>query len=114
MGTGAGAGLLAGLVTPRGPTLEQFVENCLVGGTPRWSRGSVLSPPPADKGQQRQRDELASSPFPCAAGGKEVRQIGSEIKPRKEGGGGRCVSKIWVYFSLTCSDLTGNKLISPS
>ena len=41
------------------------------------------------------------------------RGIGSKAEPGKKGGvGGRCVFKIWFCFSLSYSDLIGNKLIS--
>jgi len=49
-------------------------------------------------------------------GGRRQRNR-SEAESRKKGGvGGRCI-KIWIYFSLSCSDLIGdelNSLFSPS
>jgi len=49
-------------------------------------------------------------------GGRRERN-GSEVEPGKKGGlGGRSV-EIWIYFSLSCPDLFGDKLnfiFSPS
>ena len=77
---------------------------------------SVRSPPPEEEGvAETTWEELTQtphSPSPCAARqGEEVEKTRSKVKPGKKGGvGGRCF-KIWFYFSLSCSDLTGNKLI---
>ena len=78
-------------------------------------RKSVRSPPPEEEGAAETTcDELTQTPIPRPpaplGGEEEVEKIGSEVEPRKKGGvGGRCF-KIWFYFSLSCSDLTSNKL----
>ena len=58
-------------------------------------------------------DELTAIPIAVPlrhSRGEEVEKIRSKVEPGKKGGvGGRCF-KIWFYFSLSCSDLTSNKL----
>ena len=84
----------------RDPTLEQGK--------------SVRSPPPEEEGAaETMWDELTATPIPiplcCWRGGG--RGIGSKAEPRKKGGvGGRCIFKVWFYFSSSYSDLSGNKL----
>ena len=75
---------------------------------------SVRSPPPEEEGAAETAcDGLTAAPIPiplrrCRGGG---RGIGSKAEPGKKGGvGGRCVFKIRFYFSLSYSDLIGNKL----
>ena len=63
-----------------------------MGGTPRWSRGGVRSPPPEEEEAAETRcDELTTTPIPLRCwrgGGREFR---SEVEPGKKGGvGGRC------------------------
>jgi len=137
----AGAGLLAGLVTPGRPTLEQPVPESLhpVGGPHagavhgelqplgRTHVGEVcgeLSPvrvtftleqgqsmrSPCPEGQRASEptcDELTLTPILCPLvllRGRRKRN-GSEAEPGKKGGvGGRCF-KIWIYFSLSYSNL---------
>ena len=74
----------------------------------------MRSPPPEEEGAaETMRDELTTTPIPrppvlLGGGGRELR---SKVKSRKNGEGwGEGVFKIWVYFSLSYSDLTGNKL----
>ena len=74
----------------------------------------MRSPPPEEGGAAETTcDELTTTPIPrppAPLRWEEVEKIGSKVKPRKKGGvGGRCF-KIWFYFSLSYSDLTGNKL----
>jgi len=80
----------------------------------------VRSPPPEEQGvAETACDELTVTPIPRPPPPLEVRRErnGSEAEPRKKGGlGGRCF-KIWIYFSLSCSDLIGDELsplFSPS
>jgi len=81
---------------------------------------SVRSPPPEEEGAAETAcDELTTTPIsrpPVPLGGRGERN-GSEAEPGKKGGvGGRCIN-IWIYFSLSCSDLIGdelNSLFSPS
>ena len=75
---------------------------------------SVRSPPPEEEGAAETAcDELTPTPVPvplhhCGGGG---RGTGNKAEPGKKGGvGGRCVFKIWFYFSSSYSDLIGNKL----
>ena len=75
---------------------------------------SVRSPPPEEEGAAETTcDELTATPIPvplccCGGGGRGIR---SKAEPGKKGGvGGRCVFKIWFCFSLSYSDLIGNKL----
>ena len=74
----------------------------------------MRSPPPEEEGAAETTcDELTPTPIPrppAPLGGEEVEKIGSEVEPRKKGGVGESVFKIWFYFSLSCSDLIGNKL----
>jgi len=80
----------------------------------------VRSPPPEEEGgAETTRDERTTVPIPhppALLGGRRERN-GSEAEPGKKGGvGGRCL-KIWIYFSLSHSDLIGdelNSLFSPS
>jgi len=61
-------------------------------------------------------DELIATPIPrppAPLGGRRERN-GSEVEPRKKGEVGRRCFKIWIYFSLSCSDLVGNKLFFSS
>jgi len=74
---------------------------------------SVRSPPPEEKGAAETTcDELTTTPIPrppAPLGGRRERN-GSEVEPGKKGMvGGRCF-KIWIYFSLSYSDLSGDKL----
>ena len=58
-------------------------------------------------------DELTQTPLPrppALLGGEEVEKIRSKVKPGKKGGVGARCFKIWFYFSLSCSNLTSNKL----
>ena len=85
-----------------------------VGGTPRWSRGRARSsPPPEEEGAAKTRgEEPTPAPVlvPLRCWGEEVEKIRSGVEPQKKGGvGGRCL-KIQFYFSLSYSDLIGNKL----
>lgn len=48
---------------------------------------------------------------PCATGEEEGEKIRSEVEHRKKRGvGEKCGFKFWLYFSLSCSDIIGNKL----
>ena len=76
---------------------------------------SVRSPPPEEEeAAEIMCDELNETPIPLPAvplGREEVEKIRSKVKPGKKGGvGGRCVFKIWFYFSLSYCDLVGNKV----
>jgi len=74
---------------------------------------SMRSLPP-----EGQSDELTATPIPCPLaplGGRRERNR-SEVKPGKKGGMGVRCMKIWIYFSLSYSDLIGdefNSLFSP-
>jgi len=75
----------------------------------------VRSPPPEEEGvAETTCDELTTTPIPhppALLGGRRERN-GSEAEPGKKGGvGGRCF-KIRIYFSLSYSDLIGDKLNS--
>ena len=109
-GAHTGAGLLAGLVTHGGPTLEQSVPEGLhhVEGTHAGAvceelqpvgrtHGEVqevpmegLSPSEEEGAAETMCDELTATPIPyspahCWGGGG--REIGSEVEPRGEKGG---------------------------
>ena len=110
-GAHAGAGLLSGLVTRGGPTLEQSVPEGLqaaerthtgevhgglspVGGTPHWSRGRVRSPAPEEEGAAETRcEELTPTPIPCPPvllAGRRQRKLGVKLcLGRRQGWGGR-------------------------
>jgi len=87
-----------------------------VRGTFTLAQGKrVRSPLPEGQGvAETTYDELTVTPIPCPPvplWGRRERN-GSEAEPGKKGGvGGRCF-KIWIYFSLSSSDLTGDKLNS--
>jgi len=71
---------------------------------------SVRSPPPEGQGAAETTcDELTVMPIPhppAPLGGRRERN-GIEAEPGKKGRvGGRCF-KIWLYFSLSYSDLIG-------
>jgi len=71
--------------------------------------------PPEEKGAAETTcDELTTAPIPrppALLRGRRERNR-SEAEPRKKGGvGGRCF-KIWIYFSLSYSDLIGDELNS--
>jgi len=70
---------------------------------------SVRSSPPEEEGAAETRcDELTVTPIPGPPAPRE--RNGREAEPGKKGGvGGRCF-KIWFYFSLSYSDLIGDKL----
>jgi len=146
-GAHAGAGLLAGLVTLWGPTLEQPVPEGLhpVGGTHAgavceelqpvgkdsqrrslWRTVSherdltleqgqrVRSPPPEEEGEAEAAcDELTTTPIPCppAPLGGGGRETGVKLSLRRREGWGEGLCKIWFYFSLSYSDVVGNKSI---
>lgn len=82
-----------------------------VGGLPCWSRGR--SPPPEEGVTETICEELIASPIPCLLaqlGEEEEEKIGSEIEPGDKGAEQRRCFKIWGYFSLPYSDLTGSEL----
>jgi len=73
----------------------------------------VRSPPPEEEGAAETTcDELTVTPIPrppVPLGGRRERNR-SKVEPGKKGGaGGRCLN-IWIYFSLSYSDLIGDKL----
>jgi len=77
---------------------------------------SVRSLPPKEEGAAETRcDEPTITPIPCSPallGGRRQRNR-SEVEPRMKGGvRGKCF-KIWFYFSLSYSDLIGDKLNLP-
>jgi len=81
---------------------------------------SVRSSPCAEEGAAETTcDELTTTPIPrppVLLGGRRERN-GSEVVPGKKGGVGGGCFKIWFYFPLSHSDLTGdvfNSLFSPS
>ena len=80
---------------------------------------SVRNPPFEKEGvTETTCDELTTTPIPrppVLLGGRRERN-GSEAEPGKKGGVGRRCLKIWIYFSLSYSDLIGdefNSLFSP-
>jgi len=80
---------------------------------------SVRSPPPEEGAAETMCDELTTTPIPHPSvllGGRRERNR-SEAEPGKKGGVGGRSFKIWIYFSLSYSDLIGdelNSLFSPS
>jgi len=81
---------------------------------------SVRSPPPEEEGAAEATcDGRTATPIPrppALLGGRRERN-GSEAEPGKKGGVGGRGFKIWIYFSLSYSDLIGdelNSLFSPS
>jgi len=76
-------------------------------------------PPEEEEAAETTCDELTVTriPRPPALLGWRRERNRSEVEPGKKGGvGGRCF-KIWIYFSLSYSDLIGdelNFLFSPS
>ena len=89
-------------------------ELSLMRGTSLWRRGRVWGVGSLSR-KERQRQCVMNwpqPPFPVPlsileGGGREV---ASEDEPGKKGGmGGRCL-KIWIYFSISYSDLVGDKL----
>jgi len=80
----------------------------------------MRSPPSEEEGAaQTACDELTVTPIPrslAPLGGRRERN-GSEVEPRKKEGVGGRGFKIWIYFSLSHSDLIVdelNFLFSPS
>jgi len=75
----------------------------------------VRSPPPEGRGAVVTTcDELTITPIPhtpAPLGGRREKN-GSEAEPGKKGGVGRRCLKICIYFSLSYSDLIGDKLNS--
>jgi len=75
-------------------------------------------PPEGQGAAETTCDELTVTPIPCPPaplGGRRERN-GSKAEPGKKGGVGRRCLKIWIYFSLSYSDLIGdefNSLFSP-
>lgn len=81
-----------------GCTLEKFMENCLL-----WGQ----TPGEGEKGTvETMYLTTTYSLFHCIAREEEVEKMVREVKPRKKVDlvGIRCL-KIWVYFSLSYSDL---------
>jgi len=76
---------------------------------------SVRSPPPEEEGAAETKcDELTATPIPHPLAlpvGRQERN-GSEVEPGRREGWGEGVFKIWNYFSLSYSDLIGDKLNS--
>jgi len=80
---------------------------------------SVRSAPSEEEGAaQKTCDELTLTPVlhPSAllvgVGGGRRKRKGGEVEPGKKGGVGGRRFKIWFYFSLSYSDLIGDKLNS--
>jgi len=101
-----------------GPMLEQLMEDCLPWEGPHAGAGTEgeESFPQGGRSGRDNADGLTTAPIPCPPallGGRRWRN-GSEVEPRKKREGGRCFFKIWVYFSLSYSNLIGDKLISLS
>jgi len=76
----------------------------------------VRSPPSEEEGAAETTcDELTITPTPhppALLGGRRERN-GSEVEPGKKGGVGGGCFEIYFYFSLSYSDLSGDKLFSP-
>jgi len=71
----------------------------------------VRSHPPEEEGEaETVCDELTATPVPhpFALLGRGGREFRNKVEPGKNGGVG--TFKIWVYFSLSYSDLIANKL----
>jgi len=110
------AGAVCGELQPVGKTHvgEVCGERSPVRGTFTLEQGqSVRSPPPEEKGAAETTcDELTVTPISCPPallrGGE--REMGVKLSPGRRRGGGRCL-KIWFYFSLSYSDLIGDKLL---
>jgi len=75
----------------------------------------VRSTPPEEEGAAETRcDELTVTPIPrtpVSLGGRRERKSGVKLSPGRKEESGEGIFKIWVYFSLSYSDLIGNKLI---
>ena len=74
----------------------------------------MRSPPPEEEGAAETTcDELTTTPIPaslCRWRWEEVEESGAKLSLGRREGWGEGVFKIWFYFSLSYSDLTGNKL----
>jgi len=73
----------------------------------------VRSPPPEEEALAETSDELTVNPIPHSPAllrGEELQKMRNEVEPGKKGGVGERCFKIWFYFSLSHSDLIGNKL----
>lgn len=72
-------------------------------GTPHWSsreeEGGVA---------ETRSDHRLHSPSPGLLDERKAEKNRSEVMPGKEGEIGEDVSKIWIYFSVSYSDLIGN------
>jgi len=71
----------------------------------------VRSPSPEEEGTAETTcDELTVTPIPhppAPLGGRRERN-GSEVETGKKGGVGATCFKIWIYLSLSYSDLIGD------
>ena len=88
---------------------------------PRLEQGQRVRSPPLrrkERPSQRVMNWLQPPfPVPLHCSGRGGREYESEVEPGKKGVGGRRCFKIWIYFSLSYSDLVGdelNSLFSPS
>jgi len=97
-----------------GLALMRFTEDFLPWEGPHAGVGEECeeSSPEEEAAAETMCDELTTVPTPCPPvllGGRRQRKIRSEVEPGKKGRvGGRCF-KICFYFSLSYSDLIGEK-----
>lgn len=73
---------------------------------------SVRSPPLEKEGVAETLDELIPILFliPCTTGWEDVENSGVMLSPGRRGGGRKGVFKLWLYCSLSYSDLINNEL----
>ena len=93
-----------------GLTLEKFVEDCLLWEKPHTGAEEEHE---QEGVAETTCDELTATPIPrppAPLGEKEVENSGVKLSLGRREGWGEGVFKIWFYFSLSYSDLTGNKL----
>lgn len=94
-----------------GVMLEKLMEDCLPGKGLHTGMGEEF----ADEGAAEAIcDELTTTLIPvhllCL--GEGGREAVSEVEPGKKGEVGRRCFQMWVYFSISYSDLIGSKLTS--
>jgi len=89
------------------------VKNCLPWEGPHAGAGEECeeSPPEEEGAADTTCDELTIAPIPHAPamlGCGRGKEFVTEVEPGKKGGVGGRFFKIWVYFSLSYSDLIGD------
>ena len=93
--------------------MENFMEDRLLWGGPQAGARDECE----EEGEAETKlwtDFKPHFPSPCTAGKEEVENTGVKVSPGRREGWGGGIFKVWFYFSLSVSDLFGDKLISPS